>query len=124
MFRIHRSLPVCVALALSLTCASSWAADTPKVGDKSPDFELKTPKDESLKLSALTKEGPVVVLVLRGWPGYQCPICNRQVGEFLGQAKKFADAKAQVLMIYPGPSADLKSHADEFITGKTLPGNF
>lgn len=58
------------------------------------------------------------------YPGYQCPICNRQVGEFLSKSKEFAEARAQVVIVHPGPADKLADHADEFIRDKTLPANF
>ncbi len=44
-----------------------------KVGDKAPDFTLKTPEGKSVQLAELLKAGPVVVTWYRGgW----CPYCN------------------------------------------------
>lgn len=103
------------ALVLGLSISTTaLAADPPKVGDKAPDFTLKTLEDQSVRLSDLTAKGKVVLIVLRGWPGYQCPICERQVQEFIAAGTKFSDAKAQVIMVYPGPAEDLKAHAKEF----------
>jgi peroxiredoxin len=96
----------------------------PAVGDAAPDFELKTLKDDAVKLSALTAKGPVVLLVLRGWPEYQCPLCTRQMQAFITQAETFAKAKATVLLVYPGPADGLKAHAQEFMEGTELPENF
>lgn len=96
----------------------------PAVGDEAADFELKTIDKETVKLSKLVADGPVVLIVLRGYPGYQCPVCNTQVGQFLSSAKKFAAAKARVVMVYPGPADGLQKRADEFVRGKTLPANF
>ena len=63
----------------------------------------------------------MVLLVLRGYPGYQCPVCNQQVGQFLAAADKFKAKGATVLMVYPGPSKELQKHAGKFVSGKTLP---
>ena len=109
-----------VALAL-VTCG--WppalkAAENPKVGDKAPDFTLKSLDDQTVRLSGLTARGNVVLVVLRGWPGYQCPICDTQVHDFIASAAGFAEAKAQLVFVYPGPAADLKAHAEEFKTWK------
>jgi peroxiredoxin len=64
-----------------------------------------------------------VLIVLRGYPGYQCPVCNIQVGQFVANAKKFQSAKTNIVLVYPGPADGLKEHAAEFIRGKTLPEN-
>jgi peroxiredoxin len=123
MSRLLTSLHVSVRLVVCLVTVSAIAAEPPKAGDEAKDFTLKSLKDETVKLSDLSKEGPVVILVLRGYPGYQCPICNRQIGEFLSKAKTFAEARTQIVMVYPGPADKLAAHADEFVRGKTLPEN-
>ncbi|MEO0474986.1 MAG: peroxiredoxin family protein [Planctomycetota bacterium] len=96
----------------------------PKVGETAPDFKLTSLDDKQHQLSKITKDNPVVLLVLRGYPGYQCPICSRQVGDYISQAEAFAARGLKVIMVYPGPSEKLKERAEDFITGKTLPDNF
>lgn len=131
-----RSIAVGIILMSTLTMLSATATaqgrrsaapgkelpHPPKVGEKSPGFELKNLKGEVISLSRLTKKSPVVLLVLRGWPGYQCPICNRQVREFLSKKAEFADA--QLVMIYPGPADLLAKHAKEFQGDKSFPSNY
>jgi len=99
-------------------------AAAPKVGDKAPDFALKTLDDETVRLSDLTATGKVVLVVLRGWPGYQCPLCTRLVQDYIASASGFATAKARVVMVYPGPADDLKAHATEFLKNKQWPKEF
>ena len=115
-----------LALA-TLLAANTYAAEPPKappVGEKAPEFSLKTLDDKTVKLSALTAEQPVVLIMLRGWPGYQCPICTVQVREFSKSAEHFATAKAKVVMVYPGPAEGLKAHAEDFLKDKTWPKDF
>ncbi|WP_166826843.1 peroxiredoxin family protein [Thalassoroseus pseudoceratinae] len=100
------------------------SSEPPKLQDTAPDFALKNLQGRTVKLSKLRKDGPVVVLMLRGWPGYQCPICSRQVTQFLNKADEFAEHNATVVLVYPGPADKLAGRADEFISGKTLPKNF
>ncbi len=100
------------------------AATPPKVGDKAPDFALKTLDDQLVRLGDLTATGKVVLIVLRGWPGYQCPLCTRQVQDYIACASGFAEAKARVVMVYPGPADDLKAHAKEFLGNKQWPKAF
>lgn len=125
----HSSLTLAVLL-LGATQLLAQSSDKkgkparPTVGDEAREFELSGIDGKKVKLSSLTSEGPVVLVVLRGFPGYQCPICNKQVSGLLGSAQKFKDAKASLVLIYPGPANDLKKHAEEFIRGKTLPENF
>jgi peroxiredoxin len=104
--------------------AVSVSAETPKPGDKAPAFSLATPDGHNATLAEFTKKGSVVLVVLRGYPGYQCPYCTRQVHDFIENADKFAAAGAQVVFIYPGPSADLDQHAREFLVKQNpLPAN-
>src|SRR5262249_31803280 len=110
------------ALPLILAAISIYAAP-PTTGEKAPDFQLSTVDGKAVRLSDLVPRGPVVLVVLRGYPGYQCPYCNRQVQDFLQKAPSFAASGAHVVMVYPGPPQNLGSRATEFLTGKTLPEN-
>jgi peroxiredoxin len=111
----------------------------PQVGDQAPGFELPrlnaaeqgdsagkrgADKLSSITLEELNKRGPVVLVVLRGWPGYQCPLCSRQVGQFLNERDEFARHGVQVVMIYPGPAEQLAEHAREFQGDRKLPDDF
>lgn len=95
-----------------------------EVGDKADDFTLRSLHDKEFVLSEHLKDGPVVLLVLRGFPGYQCPVCSRQVSNYLEHADQFAKLGAQVVMVYPGPSAELQARAEEFLDEKVLPKHF
>ena len=66
----------------------------------------------------------MVLVVLRGYPGYQCPYCNRQVQDFIQKSEGFADGGAHVILVYPGPPQDLDARANEFLADKRLPVNF
>jgi peroxiredoxin Q/BCP len=123
---MNRSLLIglSVGRALALVMITPSIAAPPQVGDKAADFTLRTLADEPVRLTKLIEQGPVVLAVLRGWPGYQCPICTAQVAELVGKSKEFDAAKAQVVLVYPGPSDGLKGHAEEFARGKSLPANF
>ena len=102
--------------SLALCGGASLHAATPTVGEHAPEFSLKTPAGDTVKLGDLEKQGTVALVVLRGFPGYQCPYCTRQVHSFVEQAQPFADRHVRVLLVYPGPPADLDAHAKEFLT--------
>jgi thioredoxin-dependent peroxiredoxin len=110
-----------LAFALGLLSLSLMAAP-PAVGEKAPDFVLKNLDGKAVKLSEKTAKGPVVLIVLRGFPGYQCPLCNRQVKEFAAKASEF-EGKS-VVLVYPGPGEHLNEKAAEFVMDKKLPANF
>jgi len=99
-------------------------ADPPTVGSSAPDFTLNTLDDQSVRLDDLTAKGKVVLVVLRGWPGYQCPFCSRQAHDFVNHEKELAADGVQVVMVYPGPSDNLKSHAADFLKDKDWPKDF
>jgi len=96
----------------------------PSAGDKAPDFELPALDGKKVRLSDVAKKGPVVLVVLRGYPGYQCPICRAQLGKFVARAADFAERKAQVVLIYPGAADGLREHAAEFAGEKPFPNHF
>jgi peroxiredoxin len=113
-----------VALALTTIASAQGTGAMLGLGDTAPDFALDSLDGGKVTLSALAQQGPVVLVVLRGYPGYQCPICSAQVGDLMSKSREFQDARARVVLVYPGPSEGLKQRAGEFISGKTLPENF
>lgn len=121
----NKILPLLAAGLLTCSFALN-AAEPPKVGDKAPDFTLKTLDGKSVTLSGLYANNKVILLVLRGWPGYQCPICERQVEDYIASSAKLDAAKARVIMVYPGPADALQAHAKEFLEmkGKQWPEDF
>jgi len=101
---MNRALMPLFVLAAALPLA---AAAPPLVGQKAPDFALSTPEGKSVRLSEAVSKSPVVLVVLRGYPGYQCPYCNRQVQDFIQKAQGFADADKKLpanfdLVLDPG----------------------
>jgi peroxiredoxin len=65
-----------------------------------------------------------VLVALRGFPGYQCPLCTAQVAQFVNRADRLQAAGASVILVYPGPADKLKRHAEEFIGDRSLPKPF
>src|SRR5216683_2054667 len=113
-----------VLLYAMTAVAPLLAATTPGVGDQAADFALSTVQGKTVRLSEVAAKGPVVLVVLRGYPGYQCPYCNRQVQDFISNSQGFIDAGARVILVYPGPPDNLAAKATEFTTGKMLPDSF
>ncbi len=112
------------SLFLSMVFATSAQGQTPAVGQIAPDFTLQTTKGQAVTLSTQTGKGTTVLIFLRGYPGYQCPFCQKQAHDFITHAADFAAKKANVLLVYPGPPADLDQHAHEFLAKQAaLPSN-
>ncbi|QDV24675.1 peroxiredoxin family protein [Aureliella helgolandensis] len=125
---IALSLGLClIANGLVVSAADKGSAEKPSVGKPVVDFELAAVAgtlEGEVRLTETLKHGPVLLVVLRGYPEYQCPACTRQVGALIGQAKTFADHNVNVLLVYPGAEKDLDKHADEFLHGTKLPAPF
>jgi len=91
---------------------------------KAPDFTLATPTGSSVRLEQETAKGTTVLVLLRGFPGYQCPYCEKQVHDFVEHSPDFAAKKVNVLLFYPGPPAELDQRAKEFLAKQAeLPAN-
>lgn len=119
------------APALLLLTAVSFAANPvraadafPRVGEMAKDFQLSSVLGKPTRLSDKLAAGPVVLVVLRGYPGYQCPACHKQVQELIQSARKLESARAQVILVYPGPSGGLADKAKEFLGRGEIPGHF
>jgi thioredoxin-dependent peroxiredoxin len=121
---LHAGLFASALVLTSLLHAAETPSTPPKVGEVAPNFTLQTLEDRSVELKSLVQEQPVVLVVLRGWPGYQCPLCTRQVQEFVAKATEFKQRGAKVVMIYPGPAEQLQEHAREFLKDKQWPADF
>ena len=99
-------------------------AGPPATGERAPDFSLATIDGAAVTLAGELARGPVVLIVGRGWVGYQCPFCTRQFGDFLRHAKDIEAADARVVWIYPGPADQVRQRAQEATSGEPLPANF
>ncbi len=120
MFLGRMILVWCTALA----AVGPAMAQTPATGSKAPPFVLSTPLGVAVALANDTAQGTTVLVVLRGYPGYQCPYCEKQVHDFVEHSAEFAAKKTNVLLVYPGPPAELDQHAKEFLAKQAdLPAN-
>jgi peroxiredoxin Q/BCP len=98
------------------------ASKGPKVGERVTDFELPmVGSDEYVTLSEEYEQGSVVVVILRGHPGYQCPICTSQMATLRNRAKALAKEAHRVILVYPGEAKALKRNAERFMGSRKLP---
>ena len=119
--RLKHSLMI---LAFAAACCLPGTAQTPAVGAKTPNFTLSTIEGKPVELAAINGKQDVVLVILRGYPGYQCPFCQKQVHDFAEHASDFAARNTAVLLVYPGPPAQLDEHAKEFLVKEAnLPAN-
>ncbi len=118
------ALTLLPALLLALLLPVAASAATPLVGQEAPNFSLQTPDGKTLSLAQFSTKGPVALILLRGYPGYQCPYCVKQVHDYVENASNLAAAGIQVVLVYPGPPAQLSDHAKEFLAKQNqLPDN-
>lgn len=116
--------------SLYLLVVTTWlslvqaATPPPTVGQIAPNFELESARGERIALATLYHKSPVILIVLRGFPGYQCPFCQRQVADFMAHSKAFREAGVSVVFVYPGPPSQTGTKAAEFLDGKTFPAEF
>lgn len=123
--RLFRAAVVLAALAaVSPLFAEGGFREAPKLGEKAPPFSLLDLDNRRVTLAGELSHGPVVLVLLRGWPGYQCPFCTRQFADFLGHAPAFEAVGAHVVWVYPGPSDSVQQHAREFLASRALPSSF
>src|SRR5882724_7225626 len=96
--RFRNLLRVFVALSAVLF-GTALFAETPAVGAKAPDFTLSTPTGKTVQMSKELHGHNLVLVVLRGFPGYQCPYCVKQVHDFVEHAAGFASKNVKVLLV-------------------------
>jgi peroxiredoxin len=78
--------------------ALDFGSRAPQVGGEAPDFALPAGNGESVRLSALLRRGPVVLIFYRGeW----CPYCNLQLRTFQAHLAEFEQHGAQVVAVSP-----------------------
>ena len=121
--RIRRLARAAVIVSATLF-GTTLIAQTPAVGAKAPDFTLSTPTGKSVQMSKEIQGHGLVLVVLRGFPGYQCPFCVKQVHDFIDHAADFQAKNTRVLLVYPGPPGELDDHAKDFLAKQAeLPAN-
>jgi thioredoxin-dependent peroxiredoxin len=112
------------SLLFVLGSVANAQTQTPGKGQTAPDFTLSTLSGTPVRLSSQASKGTTVLVILRGYPGYQCPFCQKQAHDFIAHASDFAKKKTSVLLVYPGPPAELDRRAKEFLEKQAaLPEN-
>lgn len=120
--------PVWLGCWITMLASGAAIAEDPvvpkqlEVGDRAIDFDLPVVGgEEYLTLRDQFKEGPVVVVVLRGYPGYQCPLCSQQFSAIRNRAGALAKVAHRVILVYPGEGTLLQRHAEQFRGSRSLP---
>jgi peroxiredoxin len=104
--------------------APTVTGQTPMVGQKAPDFALMSLDGAQVRLSQEVARGPVALVVLRGFPTYQCPFCTRQFADYLAHGDDFQATGAHVLFVYPGSPEGLNDHAKALVADRPVPASY
>jgi len=122
--RSNPSAKAVLSLLFATLLSAVSFAQTPAIGTKAPDFTLSTPSGKAVTMSSEREGKNLVLVVLRGYPGYDCPFCVQQVHDFILHGAEFAAKDTRVLLVYPGPPAGLDQHAKAFLEKQAnLPDN-
>ena len=106
----------------SCSHAQDSTKDSVEIGQRAPDFELPVVcENRFLNLRDEYRQGPVVVIVLRGYPGYQCPLCKSQFNAVVNRAKALEAETGRVVLVYPGKTEQLAKQAERFLGSRRLP---
>ena len=70
-FIITKAATLSLLITLAIGSQAPRTTKPPAVGDTAPDFVLSTMDGKRVRLSEVTANSRVVLLVLRGYPGYQ-----------------------------------------------------
>lgn len=117
----------CSGTATAVESTLKIVRSEPEVGRMAKDFELEVAAGQrsgTVRLSEITGEGPVVIAILRGFPGSQCPACAGQVADLVRHAHYFQARNTEVLLVYPGPASELKAKSKDFLEDTKLPVPF
>jgi peroxiredoxin len=107
--------------------ASSYGQDPgasgqPEVGQRAIDFELPIVNGEGyLSLSETCKEGPTVLIFLRGYPVSQCAFDSTQVNGLVSRSKVLDQSAHRVVLVYPGQAKGLERNAERFMASRRMP---
>ena len=122
---------ILITLSIFIICGV-YANDLnvgPKEGSKIGEITGTTLNGADFSLLKMIEKGSVVLVMLRGYPGKQCPVCSTQVAGYIAKAEAFEEERnTPVIFIYPGKVSDLDKRASEFTAPLEkevdLPGNF
>lgn len=119
-------LLLCSVLSVTTAVEFKGQAEEARVaplakGQKAPVLVMQGLDNNKVDLQKVFAEGTTVLVMLRGYPGYQCPICSRQVGEYRKIAEDLVKADVRVVLVYPGAVGNLKQRAEEFLKHAKLP---
>lgn len=88
-----------------------------KVGEKVNNFSAQNMNGDTISLSNLLKNGPLVIVFYRG---HWCPICNKHLQKLESNLEKIYEKGAQLIAISPEKSEFLQKTANKTNASFTL----
>ncbi|MBT3374140.1 MAG: redoxin family protein [Lentisphaerae bacterium] len=111
---MRRFVTLAVALVVSLAVTGcrraekpAPAAQHPKVGQPFPYTRFVNGKGQVVDLATWTGKKNVLLVFMRGFPGYVCPTCTRHTAQLIERADELKERNAEVLLVYPGPTESI-----------------
>jgi peroxiredoxin len=95
-------------------------ATNTKVAAGDLDLVLKAPDGKSVDLKQYRGKKNLVLVIMRGYPGFVCPNCSAQTSRLVSNYEEFVKRNTEVVVVYPGPT----EHLQEYISvSRTQAGN-
>ncbi|MGD1854988.1 MAG: peroxiredoxin-like family protein [Leptolyngbyaceae cyanobacterium] len=96
--KVPQDAQITMAAATDTLEASGIVNQALTVGDTAPDFELPDATGQSVRLSELLQQGPVIINFYRGeW----CPYCNLELRAFQNLLPEFKQMGANLIAVSP-----------------------
>jgi len=74
------------------------------IGKTLPQTRFLGPSGDVLDINELRDGRGMVLLIMRGFPGYVCPFCTAQTAAVLNRAEEFEKSGVRVALVFPGPA--------------------
>ena len=81
------------------------------IGDSAPDLTLPDQTEQSVCLSSLWHDQPLVLIFVRH---LGCPLCRGQLAQVRDHIQQYRDAGAEVVAVTMSPAAELAPFRQEF----------
>lgn len=88
------------------------------------ELEFVDREGKAIDLKQYLGKSNIVLVVMRGFPGFVCPYCTAQTSRLIRSFEEFEKRNAQILVVYPGPTEhvpDFVQSSQTYADGKSPP---
>jgi peroxiredoxin len=85
-------------------------ATNTKVAATDLDLVLKAPDGKSVDLKQYRGKKNLVLVIMRGYPGFVCPNCSAQTSRLVSNYEEFVKRNTEIVVVYPGPAEHLQEY--------------